>query len=183
MIGGDSVISIFGSAQAPAGSLAYEEAQLAGTLLAHAGVTICTGGYGGLMEAVSRGAKLAGAKVIGVTARSFGDMPANPWVDTEIRTVTFLERLRTMIELGRGYLALKGGIGTLTEISTVWSLLQTRSLPLRPLVLLTDPWQELYGFCAARLIIRPEDMRYLHLALTPDEAVRTLVEALQMETT
>jgi uncharacterized protein (TIGR00730 family) len=172
-------VSVFGSSQVQAGSAAYEEARRVGTLLASEGFSVCSGGYGGVMEAVSRGAKEAGGSVMGVATAWFTNQTANPWVDEEIRTATFLERMHTIIEMGHGYLALKGGIGTLTEISTVWSLLQTRSIPWRPLVLLSDPWQRLIDFCAERLIIRDPDLRYVRLSSVADEAVHTLTSMLR----
>jgi predicted Rossmann-fold nucleotide-binding protein len=128
------------------------------------------------MEAVSRGAKEAGGSTIGVTTEWFASLTANPWVDEEVRTATFIERLQTIIEIGQGYLALKGGVGTLTEISTVWSLLQTHSIPRRPFVLLVEPWQSLLDFCRAELIIRDSDYNFLRLARTADEAVHALVQ-------
>jgi len=182
MIEQANVVSIFGSSQAQRGSLAYEEARQVGALLAQEGLTVCSGGYGGVMEAVSCGAKEAGGAVIGVTTDWFSHLAANAWVDKEIRTATFLERLRMIIEVAHGYLALKGGIGTLTEISTVWSLLQIHSIPPRPFVLLSDPWQGLFDFCADELIIRQRDFAHLHLAHTPEEAVQTLADKLRAET-
>lgn len=175
------IISVFGSSQASIGSPAYEEARVLGGLLAQAGLTVCSGGYGGTMEAVSRGAKEAGGSVIGVTTSWFAHLQANAWVDEEVRTGTFPERLQTLIEMGQGYLAMQGGIGTLTEISTVWSMLQTRSIPPRPFVLLSNPWQQLLQFCTDALIIRPSDFGYLQLASTPIEAVRALVQSLQRQ--
>jgi hypothetical protein len=172
-------VSVFGSSQVHPGSVAYAEARLVGTLLASEGFAVCSGGYGGVMEAVSRGAKEAGGSVVGVTTAWFTNHTANPWVDQEIRTATFLERMLKIIELGQGYLALRGGIGTLTEISTVWSLLQTRSIPPKPFVLLSDPWQGLIDFCAERLIIRRPDFCHLRLSDTADEAVRILCSMLR----
>jgi len=84
-----------------------------------------------------------------------------------------------MVGLAQGFLALKGGIGTLTEISVVWSLLQTHSLPAKPLILLRDPWQELLDFCADRLILRPSDWDYVRLADTAADAAQLLVTLLQ----
>ena len=131
------------------------------------------------MEAVSRGAKEAGGTAIGVTTSWFTHLQANAWVDREVRTATFPERLQTLIEMGQGYLAMQGGIGTLTEISMVWSMLQTRSIPARPFVLLSSPWQQLLSFCTEALIIRPLDFGYLQLADTPEAAVRALAKSLQ----
>ena len=178
-----TIISVFGSSQVAMPSPAYQEARVLGELLAQAGLTVCSGGYGGTMEAVSRGAKQAGGTVIGVTTSWFAHLKANAWVDQEVRTATFLERLQTLIEMGQGYVALQGGIGTLTEISTVWSMLQTRSIPPRPFVVLSDPWQQLLGFCHESLIIRPSDFDCVRLASTPQEAVQALVQSLPERST
>jgi len=183
MIAGKRVVSVFGSSQAQAGDLAYEEALVAGRLLAEAGVIVCSGGYGGVMEAVSRGAQQAGGQVIAVTTDWFSGLSVNAWVDEEIRTATFQERVNRIIEVGDAYLALKGGIGTLTEISMVWSLLQTRSIPARPMILLADPWQELLTFCQEKLIIRSHDLDYLRLAGSPPQAVEQVLAALGSEQT
>ena len=174
-----NVVSVFGSSQVQPDSLAYEEGRQVGALLAQAGLTVCSGGYGGVMEAISRGAREAGGAAIGVTSSLFANRAANPWVNEEIRTSSFLERVQTMVGMAQGFLALKGGIGTLTEISVVWSLLQTHSMPTKPLILLQDPWQELLDFCADRLILRPTDWDYVRLANSAAEAAHMLVTSLR----
>ncbi len=168
------IISVFGSAQAEPSSQAYEEGRRAGSLLAQRGFTVCSGGYGGVMEAVSLGAKEVGGRTIGVTTDAFGGLKANCWIDQEIRTSVFMERLQKLVELGQGYLALKGGIGTLTEVSIVWSLLQTHSIPPRPFMLLEDPWRNMLDCCRHHLIIRAADYDQLHLCARPEEAARML---------
>ncbi len=140
-------------------------------------MTVCSGGYGGTMEAVSRGAKEAGGATIGVTTAWFAHLKANAWIDEQVQTATFPQRLQTLIEMGQGYVAVQGGIGTLTEISMVWSMLQTQSISARPFVLLSNPWQQLMQFCTDTLIIRPSDFGYLQLASTPEDAVRALTQS------
>jgi uncharacterized protein (TIGR00730 family) len=174
------IVTVFGSAQAKPGSQAYEEARHAGSLLAQSGFDVCSGGYGGVMEAVSLGAKESGGATIGVTTDVFGSREPNRWVDQELRAPTFVERMRRLVEVGSGFLALKGGIGTLAEISLVWSLLQTRSIPSRPFVLLRDPWASLLDLCRERLIIRPYDFGHLLLCGNPEEAVRALCDGLDL---
>ena len=79
-----TVISVFGSGLPRLGDSRYAEARRLGAELAMRGFVICTGGYGGVMEAASRGAKEAGGRTIGVTAEFFPSR-ANKWVDEEIR--------------------------------------------------------------------------------------------------
>jgi hypothetical protein len=129
------------------------------------------------MEGVCRGAKEAGGATIGVTTAWFSQLSPNRWVDEEIRTDTYVERLCALIDKGAAYLALQGGVGTLTEISLVWSLLQTRSVPPRPLVLLHNPWQGLIDLAGESFILRTGELDLAHVASTPQDAVR-LISAL-----
>src|SRR5438105_13136224 len=118
-------ITIFGGSRVVAGSAEYAAAQKLGGALAARGFEVVTGGYNGVMEAVSRGAKEAGGHVIGVTveviATNFQRLP-NEYVDQEVKTTALLERIDKMIELGAAYVVLPGGAGTLAELGIVWNL-------------------------------------------------------------
>jgi hypothetical protein len=168
------VVCVFGSSLVAEGSAPYEEARNVGSLLARAGYRVCSGGYGGTMEAVSRGTKEAGGSTIGVTTNWFSALKPNQWLDQEIRTDTYLERLLKLVVIGSAYLAVHGGVGTLTEISLVWSLIQTHSLSGRPLVLLTRPWEDLLSLARDSFITRPGDLAIPQLADTLEDAVRLI---------
>ncbi|MGH9788815.1 MAG: LOG family protein [Candidatus Acidiferrales bacterium] len=133
------IITVFGSSRPALGSEAYETARRLGEFLARAGFSVATGGYGGTMEAVSRGVRDAGGHVIGVTAEVFRSA-ANAWVEEEIRVHTWQERLFKLVELGAGYVVLPGGTGTLVELSVVWEWLNKGFLRVKPFVLLGDFW-------------------------------------------
>jgi uncharacterized protein (TIGR00730 family) len=137
------VITVFGSSRPREGDADYAEARALGAALAGRGFAVCTGGYSGVMEAVSRGAKEAGGRVIGVTADFFSAARANRWVDEEIRVATWQQRLFRLIELGDGFVACKGGTGTLVELAVVWEMLNKRVLAPKPFVVLGDFWQPL----------------------------------------
>src|SRR3970040_3068061 len=113
------VIPVSGSSRPPPGSDPYETARRLGAALAGVGFRAPSGGYGAAMEGVSRGAREAGGKTIGVTAAVFRSQ-ANAWVEEEIRVATWQERLLKLVELGAGYVALPGGTGTLVELAVVW---------------------------------------------------------------
>ena len=93
----EKIITVFGSSRPDVGHADYEEARVLGTALARRGFAICTGGYGGVMEAASHGAKEAGGKTYGVTAEFFSRR-ANEWVDVEVRKKTWQERLFALME-------------------------------------------------------------------------------------
>ncbi|HJY87393.1 MAG TPA: LOG family protein [Candidatus Acidoferrales bacterium] len=134
------VISVFGSSRPSPGEVDYEEARALGHALASRGFIVCTGGYGGVMEAASRGAKEAGGRTLGVTAEFFRSR-ANPWVDEEIRVQTWQERLFELIRRGDGYVVSKGGTGTLVELAVVWEMLNKGVMAGKPLVVLGAFWQ------------------------------------------
>lgn len=137
-------ISVFGGAQPQPDSPEYEEARLLGGLLAQRGHTVLTGGYIGVMEAVSRGAHEAGGHVIGVTCEdieAWRGVKANAWVKEEWRKKTLLERMQAIIEGCDAAIALPGGVGTLAEISIMWNLMVVESLYRRPLILVGQGWQ------------------------------------------
>jgi len=142
------IITVFGSSSSQPGDGWYEQGVSCGRLLGEAGYTVATGGYGGLMEAVSRGASEAGARVIGVTApAAFPGRPgANRWVDEEIPAETLTERIHTMVAMSAAFVALDGSIGTLTELMVSWNVAYVDALwdrPLRPVVAVGERWRDL----------------------------------------
>jgi uncharacterized protein (TIGR00725 family) len=137
---GERIITVFGSSRPHAGDADYEEARALGRALAERGLAVCSGGYGGVMEAVSRGAKDAHGKTYGVTAEFFG-RKANEWVEVEVKTKTWEERLFELVRLGDGFVACKGGTGTLVELAVVWEMLNKSVMKAKPFAVLGEFWQ------------------------------------------
>ena len=136
----EKIITVFGSSRPREGDPDYEDARLLGHTLAESGFAICTGGYGGVMAALSHGAKQAGGKTYGVTAEFFS-AKVNPWVDVEVRVATWQERLFELIRLADGFVACKGGTGTLVELAVVWEMLNKSVMSAKPFATLGDFWQ------------------------------------------
>src|SRR5947199_5777146 len=134
------IVTVFGSSRPGEGSPDYEEACVLGRALAKHGFAVCSGGYGGVMEAVSRGATEAGGKTYGVTAEFFKSAKLNRWIDIEVRKQTWEERLFELIRLGHGYVACKGGTGTLVELAVVWEMLNKSVMSSKPLAVLGGFW-------------------------------------------
>lgn len=174
----ERIVTVFGSSRPVAGDAGYEEALALGGLLAAAGLAVCSGGYGGVMEAVSRGAKERGGKTYGVTSEFFG-RAANRWVDVEVRTHTWQERLFELIRLGDAFVACAGGTGTLVEFSVVWEMLNKSVMPARPFVALGEFWvpviervREVEGMHDSRW--REAQARLIQCGKTPADALRML---------
>ena len=171
-------IAVFGGSGVPEGTPAYEDARRLGRLLAEAGYTVMNGGYYGTMAAVSRGAHEAGGRVIGVTVRIF-DLRPNPWLDEERLMDAYLPRLIHLATMPDGYVAVQGGIGTLTEMSVVWSLLQTGSIPRRPFVLMGEHWTRILDVYRRETTMKKRDLALARVVATPEEAVDILCRQLR----
>lgn len=169
------IVTIFGGSQCVATDDEYQQAVQLGGLLAEAGYTICTGGYLGVMEAASRGAREKGGRVLGIVMNQFKAEP-NRFLTDKVASDHFYDRLQHLILRSVGFVALKGGMGTVTEVSLVWNKLQTRVIDSRPLVLLGDCWPPVIKSWQEHLVVSDRDVSLLHLADTPDEAARLIVE-------
>jgi len=171
----ERIVTIFGGAKCRETDLEYAQARHVGALLAEAGFTICTGGYLGVMEAASRGAHERGGRVLGITMNQFKTEP-NRFLTDKVATPHFYERLQRLITRSVGFVALRGGMGTVTELSLVWNKLQTRVLEPRPIVLLGECWPPMVREWQRYLAVSDEDVKFLDFANTPEEAVRIIIE-------
>ncbi len=171
----ERIVTIFGGSKCGEDCEEYGQALRVGRLLAEAGFTICTGGYLGVMEAASRGAHERGGRVLGILMNEFKKEP-NRYLTDKVASAHFYERLQNLITRSVGFIALKGGMGTVTELSLVWNKLQTRVIESRPLVLLGDCWPPVVEAWRAHLVVSEQDVRLLDFARTPDEAVAIIIE-------
>ena len=168
-------ITVFGGSRCKADSQEYLEALKLGRLLVEADFDVCSGGYAGVMEAVSIGAHQADGHVIGITMNQFKSEP-NPYLKTVVPSKDFYGRLERLIMDSDGYVALRGGMGTVTEISLVWNKLTMRVMPMKPLVLLGDFWVEVMQGLSRHLVISESDISHLIFAKSAEEAVEVLKE-------
>ncbi len=171
---GKGIVSVFGASSAEPGSPDYQEAERLGRLLAEAGYDVMTGGYAGLMEAASKGAKEAGGRVVGVTVVAFehaGHAP-NPYIDEMVIYNTLSERLLHLVRACDAAVALPGGIGTLSEVALTWSLLQVNEIRPKPFILVGEQWANLLRMAYGQgQYIREHDMHLFEVARTPEQAV------------
>ena len=107
-------ISFIGSGEAT--TEAMRLAEEVGHELGKLGETVVTGGLAGVMEAASRGAKMAGGTTIGIIPGS-DPAEANPYVDIPICTGIGYARNVIVVRSGRAVIAIAGAFGTLSEIA------------------------------------------------------------------
>lgn len=174
----ERIVTIFGGAKCSEGDPEYALARRAGQLLAEAGYTICTGGYLGVMEGASRGAHESGGRVLGIVMNQFKSEP-NRFLTEKVATPHFYERLQRLITRSVGFIAIRGGMGTVTELSLVWNKIQTKVIGPRPLVLLGDCWRPVVRSWQENLVVSEADVAALDFASTAEEAVAIVKEKSQ----
>ncbi len=174
----ENIVTMFGGSRCSESSVEYRQAKELGAKLAEAGFTICTGGYLGVMEAASRGAHEKGGRVLGIVMNQFKSEP-NRFLTDKVASKHFYERLQKLIDRSIGFVALRGGMGTVTEISLVWNKLQTGVLNRRPLVLLGANWKPVVKCWQENLVVSDEDVSWLDFAHTAEEAKQIIVEKSQ----
>ncbi len=160
------VAVVFGSNSPREGDLDYAEARQLGYGLAQAGYVIATGGYFGTMEATSRGAKEAGGHVIGVTTSTFDAVRLHPnaYLDEEIKFPKLFQRLYHLVTMADAWVALPGGIGTLSEVALTWSLLQVGEVKRQPFVLVGELWRKTISEFSSDYYIRPQYREFVRYA-------------------
>ena len=134
-------VTIFGSARAKPGTVAYDETKRAAHMLAEMGCDIITGGGPGLMQAANAGVDLAGeAKSMGIRVDLPFEQEVNPFVELAFEHKTFFTRLHHFVLASDAFIVAPGGIGTVLETMLIWQLLQVRHLEHTPLILVGKMW-------------------------------------------
>jgi uncharacterized protein (TIGR00730 family) len=174
----ERIVTIFGGAKCGEKDTEYAQAKRVGELLADAGFTICTGGYLGVMEAASRGAHERGGRVLGIVMNQFKAEP-NRYLTDKVATPHFYERLQRLITRSVGFIAIRGGMGTVTEMTLVWNKIQTKVIGPRPLFLLGECWPPIVREWQKHLAVSDDDVAALDFASTPEEAVAIINEKSQ----
>jgi uncharacterized protein (TIGR00730 family) len=172
-------ITVYGASRPAPGDEEYETGVQLGRALAAAGHTVITGGYGGVMEAVSKGARTAGGHTIGVTTPSAFPQRtgANAWVVEEISTPDLATRIRTLLELADAAIALPGSLGTFTEIALTWNMNYVTKLSgghPTPLLAVGPMWARLVPELAALLETEPSALEWADEPLAAIEWLATL---------
>ena len=167
------IVTIFGGSKCGETSAEYQQARAVGARLAEAGFTICTGGYLGVMEAASRGAREKGGRVFGIVMNQFKHEP-NRYLTDKVATDHFYDRLQNLITRSVGFVALRGGMGTVTEVSLVWNKLTTGVLGRRPLVLVGECWPSVVEAWTKHLAVSDADLAFLDFAANADEAAEII---------
>ena len=165
-------IAVYGSSGISQESESAQRACRLGRLLAENGFRICNGGYTGVMEACSRGAREAGGHVTGVCCDTFITRSPNPYLTEIIQTRDLLERITTLMRLSDAYIVLDGNIGTLAELFLAWNLIAIGWT--RPLIVVGADMRNALKALEPYTEIEEKKMRHITFAPTAEEAVHHL---------
>ncbi|HEY1986742.1 MAG TPA: TIGR00730 family Rossman fold protein [Terracidiphilus sp.] len=159
------------------------DARALGRAIAVAGLGLVYGGANvGLMGAVADAALAGGSEVIGVLPEILAGREIAHAGLTRLETVsTMHQRKARMVALVDAFLILPGGYGTLDELLEIitWSQLRLHA---KPCILINTAgyWNGLLTFLdstVAEGFLKPENRNLLHVASTPEEAVRMTIGA------
>jgi len=170
-------IGVMGSARLTEDDERWMQARKLGELLAGEGYVVVTGGYGGLMAAVSRGAHEKGGSVVGLPMQHWTGIAPNRWNAALRWSTDYGTRINHFLRCD-AVVALPGGVGTLSEMALVWAASQTEGRPL-PLVLLGDCWPPVIKAIRGSLVVSDVDLNLLRFAASPEEALREIQAGLQ----
>jgi uncharacterized protein (TIGR00730 family) len=146
-------VTIFGSARAKPGTVAYDETKRAAKELALMGCDIITGGGPGLMQAANEGVKDAGEnKSLGIRVDLPFEQEVNPFVELAFEHRTFFTRLHHFVLASDAFIVAPGGIGTVLETMMIWQLLQVRHLDQTPLILVGELWPGLVEWVREKML-------------------------------
>jgi uncharacterized protein (TIGR00730 family) len=137
-------------------------------------VLVMTGGGPGIMEAANRGAYDVGAKSIGLNITLPHEQFPNPYVSPDLcfRFHYFAMRKLHFMLRARALVALPGGFGTLDEVFETLTLVQTRTVPAVPVVLVGEEfWRRLidFDYMVEEGVIAEEDRDLFWFAETAEE--------------
>ena len=145
---------------------------------------VCTGGGPGIMEAANRGASDANGKTVGLNiGLPFEQLP-NPYITPELSFEFhyFFMRKFWFAYLAKAMVVFPGGYGSLDELMEILTLVQTKKLNKKIIIVLYGSkfWKEVINFEALvrHGTISPDDLNLFEFADDVDTAQRILQEGL-----
>jgi uncharacterized protein (TIGR00730 family) len=172
-------VTIFGSARTPADHpnciLAREVARGIGSR----GIAVITGGGEAVMLAANQGAMEAGAPSIGINIEIPREQKLNPFLTRSLKCRYFFVRKVLLCRYSEAFVVFPGGFGTLDELFEIVTLVQTKKMKPRPIVLMgREFWNGLLHWAETRLIdegmITREEFSRLKIVDSAEEALSVL---------
>lgn len=163
------IATFYGGALNDKTSVEYIETVNIGLFLADRNYTIKSGGYKGLMEAVSMGANISVNKVdiIGYTCESFGHWKGNAYLNKTIVCPNIYDRLEKLIKDSQLFVIQKGGIGTIAEIFLTLDIIRKQIENVPNIILIGDFWIDIFN--SLKVIISEKELKLITIVKNYDE--------------
>ncbi len=176
-------VTFFGSARLREDDPHYRLARELGRRLAAEKYTVVTGGGPGIMEAGNRGAVEGGGLSVGLNIELPLEQHLNPWVRQGMGFHYFFSRKFMLDYSAMAYVYFPGGYGTLDELFTVLTLIQTGKADRNvPVILMGERhWTPLTQWMKQTLVpsklIAAEDLAIWHCTDDIEEVLRIIRNA------
>lgn len=146
---------------------------------------VCSGGGPGIMEAANKGAMLAKGESLGLNISLPFEQYPNQYITPKFNFEFhyFFMRKLWFMYLAKGLIAFPGGFGTLDEFFELLTLLQTKKVGKKMVVILYGEnfWNKIIDFKALVKygMISPEDLKLFSFADTPADAFAILTKTMK----
>lgn len=149
-------VTFFGSTRTLENDPYYIQARsLASRIVKELDYAVTSGGGPGIMEAANRGAKEAGGNSLGITIRLPHEQIINQYLTDHVDFYYFFIRKVCLAYSAEAFIFFPGGYGTLDEFFEIVTLLQTRKIPLVPVILFgTEYWNKNFEYIKDNLLER-----------------------------
>lgn len=184
-------IAVYCWSRTEPGTPLWAQAESIGRLAAENGFSVITGGYCGSMEAVSKGARevidagkaskvsSSDPDVVGVVvSQVFPDraLSGNKYLTVTKDSSTMMNRVEQLTSLSRYYVILPGTLGTLQELTCIWtlSLIHPKGEPRPVIIAFREPWKKCLEGIAECLHLPKEQLQLITFVDTPEEAMEVI---------
>lgn len=178
----NKAVSILGSARASQDSRYYEETEKLAKHISEAGFDIITGGGPGLMEAANRGAQKGKGRSIGLNILLPEEQIPNSYQDLELEFSYFFIRKLMFAKYSFFSIFMPGGFGTLDEMFTILTLIQTNKMSNSSVLLFgSDYWKPFLKWLKTDMLdngfIRKEELSLLQVSDDKEEILEKIKHA------
>lgn len=146
-------VTVFGTKSIPPHHAYYDHAKELGRRIAERGLTVLTGAKFGIAEAANKGAFEAGGRSLGIGMKVAGNAEVNAFMDKSILFQFPFTRKLMITAPTKAFVFFPGGFGTLHQLFEILTLIQTKKIKKRPVILFDHAyWEPLHKFIKEVLV-------------------------------
>jgi len=173
-------VTVLGTRSMETASHYYASAEKVGRLIAKTGKAVITGGKMGIGEAANKGAFEAKGKSYGISMEIHDNVELNKYLTKSMIFKFPFTRKLIVTAPTDAFVFYPGGFGTLHQLFEVLTMVQTKKMEPRPIILVDHEfWQPLHSFIKTKLVhdletIGDEDDEIYQIVDTPEAVMKIL---------